>query len=185
MNYSKEFTEQLEAGQVLLRKVWVNENSSKNQVSAQFIQRVAVPTEGTSNALIAIAQGGSQIEDPGFNKVTAIFSFNGDVAEKLGLKPGDYFGDSNVKTAREIFGTAVTIKVTENTAKNPLSTSQTPKINPTTGEVLKSNGMDIYRHTELVEGEVAINTWLRATPVESTAEMATNNVELEAASQSI
>jgi len=161
--YSKEFKEALKTNKVVLRKIWVNQNSSKNQVSAQFIQRVKIPTQGTPNALIGFAQGGSTIEDPGYNLVTTIFSFKKEVADKLGLSSGEYFEQgSPIKYANDIFSTPVSIKVTENITKNPLAISQEPKLNPTSGEVLEYDGKPIYRHTELVEGESVNHTFLVA-----------------------
>lgn len=150
--YKNKFQKALDNGDVIVRKAWINQNSFKDQMSVQFIQKIEKSTEGTANLLIGMAQG---MGDLSKNLVTTIFSFKIDVAESLGLSEKDYFESDEVIKASDIFKTEVSIKVVENTTKNPLSMTQTPKINPVTGEVLEYKGKPIYRHTELVQGTLS------------------------------
>lgn len=153
MNYQ----ELLETGQPVVRKVWVNENSTKDQVSVQFIQQIKRDTTGTPNKLIALAQG---IDGIGQNLVTSIFSFAAVQAKAFGLVPGEYH-EGESKTAKDVFGLDVNIQVVENTTPNGYSkVAQQPKLNPKTNEVLLLDGKPIYRHTELVEG-APVNSFLQ------------------------
>ena len=60
----------------------------------------------------------------------------------------DKFTSIDPIDAEEFFGIRVGVKVTEST--KPSYAGQTEKVNPTTGEVLKSGGQPIYRDTEVL-----------------------------------
>lgn len=166
--YSPAIEEALLTGACLVRKAWVNENSTKNQLSVQFMQRIETPSDGTSNKLIGIAQGGSSIPDAGFTRATTILSFDIETAKGLGIEPGDYSQGEKAMLANDVFGTEVNIQVVENFEANPNAAQQTPKINPSTGDVVLSGGQEVYRHTELVEGS-ANNCWLKSDPSNAVA----------------
>lgn len=152
----------LDQGKVLVRRIFPNSNSTKNQVTVQFYQRIAVPSEGNTNMLVALAQG---IEGAGYNNVTANFSFNSDTVNKLMPEvdveqDNNFFEQDVVVEANALFGDiVVNIEVEENNDPNeydangdPVRTLD-PKVNPTTSEVLEKGGQPIYRHTRLVAGE--------------------------------
>ena len=145
------FQKALETGQVVLRRWWSNANNP-DQVTLQFFQKVE--TQADTNSLVSIAQG----IKPG-QIVSALQSFKKDVVlAKLGSTEGNLVDSSSVVFARDVFGTDVSIKVTENFTPNPFSKSHEPKVNPSTGEVVlgfnsKTQQNDpVYRHTELVAG---------------------------------
>lgn len=141
---------------VRIRKIWVNENSSKDQVTVQFAQLLEATASG--NALVAVAQG----TNFGPNTATALLSFARTQAEKFfGTVSADYSDQpfeswpeptAFVEMLREQTGdpnTTLEISVVENFTQNPETPAQTPKINPSTGEELSKNGQPIYRHTTL------------------------------------
>ena len=151
----------LEEGKLLIRRIFPNPNSTKNQVTVQFYKRINVPSDGNVNMLVAIAQG---IEGAGHNNVTANFSFNADTV-KARLPEVDtdqdnnFFENDTVVEASVLFGEAqVDIEVEENHDPNEYGNdgevvrSLDPKVNPTTGETLSKGGQEIYRHTRLVAG---------------------------------
>ena len=155
------FQTALATGKVVVRRWWKNANSSKNQVSVQFIQQIERPSDNSS--LVAIAQG-----TPSVQTVTAIFSFAEDVAlDHLGSTEGSFVEGGQPIFAEDIFGMDINIQVTENFTKNPFSAGQEPKINPSTGEVVVAfdpetrTDRPVYRHTELVSG-TASHTFLAA-----------------------
>ena len=153
----------LETGKVVIRKWWFNQNSEKNQCSVQFQQQVEKPTSNNSveDVLISIEQGSQGFGNT--TNVTAIRSYNADrIAELLGSTIGDCTAPGATQHFADILytmedGTIVDtgVEVTENFTKNPYSTSQTPKVNPKTGEIVTAvnpvNGalMPVYRHTKL------------------------------------
>jgi len=153
----------LETGKVVIRKWWFNQNSDKNQCSVQFQQQVEKPTSNNSveDVLISIEQGSQGYGNT--TNVTAIRSYNADrIAELLGSTIGDCTAPGAPQHFADILytmedGTIVDtgVEVTENFTKNPYSTSQTPKVNPKTGEIVTAvnpiNGalMPVYRHTKL------------------------------------
>ena len=155
------FNDALTTGKVVVLQTRTNTNSSKNQVGVQFIQRIK--SGGSTSALVALAQG---IEDAGYTKGTAWFSFNADVIAKLGLEADKNYRDADeVVYGSDLFdGAEVNIQITENTEANPDNPGLTPKINPQTAEVQMFNGAPIYRHTTLVAG-TAVNTFLKANKV--------------------
>lgn len=136
--------------EVSIRKIWVNTNSDKNQVSVQFCQEVEGST--ASNALVNAAQGTSF----GPSLLTAIFSFAADKAmEYFGTTEADYSDVAmaerpGIQAFEEAVGSPLAISVVENTERDPNRSNQEPKINPQSGEILLHDGSPIYRHTELV-----------------------------------
>ena len=134
---------------VKVRKIWTNENSTKDQVTVQFAQQI----KGSSNKLVALAQG----FDSTGNTATALLSFKSDVALRLfGTTDADYSAQpfETWPDANTAMGMKLEIAVVENTTQNPATPNQSPKVNPRTAEVLTLDGAPIYRHTELaVAGE--------------------------------
>jgi hypothetical protein len=157
------YDQALTTGQVVIRKWWVNTNSTKNQMSVQFQQAVERPqTESSANSLmISLEQGTDNLSN--FTNVTAIRSLNADKAAAfLGSKEGDATMGSPVYTASQLYRAlgldediAFAIQVTENFEPNQYSKSHDPKINPATGEVVVATNpatgtqMPVYRHTAL------------------------------------
>lgn len=140
----------LETGQTVVRRIFKNNGSNKNQYTVQFQQELELE-EGTSTLsdLVAIAQNINPRK-----RVTALFSFSEDALRKRGvdLSIDNYFASDKVLTAKDLFGREINIQVVENTTPNPLSPNQQPKINPATSEVLTYNRKPIYRHTSIVAG---------------------------------
>ncbi len=87
--------------------------------------------------LITEALGGEQFT----KKRTAVQSFAKSVIAKYNIKEGD---DLGVKLGRN-----VKLQVIESTDEQP---GFQVKINPKTGEILKSNGQTIYRKTQYAAG---------------------------------
>lgn len=174
----------LEEGKLLIRKIFPNPNSTKNQVTVQFYKRVNVPSDGNVNVLVAIAQG---IEGAGHNNVTANFSFSAD-AVKARMPEIDveqevnFFENDTVVEASVLFGeAAVDIEIEENFDANEydangetVRTLSSPKVNPTTGETLAKGGQEIYRHTRLVAG-TANHTFIQHDRVPATVKVTTEN----------
>lgn len=164
----------LATGKVVVRKWWVNTNSQNNQVTVQFQQAVERPQDNVSslNSLLIGLEQGSEIGNT--TRVTALRSFNADnVAAVLGSKQGDATMGSNVMFANDLYRALglpedidVAIQVTENFEKNPKSATQTPKVNPSTGEVVvatnpKTNTqMPVYRHTDIVIAHTCNHTFV-------------------------
>lgn len=152
MNYSSNFNKALETGKVVVRRVWKNENSTKDQYSVQFMQQIKGEQADPSRAIIALSQGISP-----FQLVTAIQSFAGSVIRSSLVgkhldKDGSatFYDDEVVVFGKELLGIDLDIEVVENTTQNPMQPGQQAKINPSTGEVLTKDGKPIYRHTKLV-----------------------------------
>jgi hypothetical protein len=127
-----------------IRRIFANENSTKNQVTVQFAQR----TQGGGNPLLALTQG-INLE----GTLTALVSFDADQCQKLfGTTKFDAKDVNNFETFMDVSGTpfaSFTISVEENTTQNPANPNQTAKINPKTEQILTYGGKPIYRHTEL------------------------------------
>lgn len=154
--------------EVKIRKIWTNENSSKDQVTVQFVQKARGPLAVGKLAVIA-----QDLSSLGTGTVTALFSMKSDVCQRLfGTTDADY---SNLEydqmpsanpLAKEL-GEALTISVVENTTQNPANPNQQPKINPVTQEILMSGGKPIYRHTTLTPASEGVREWLAADKVEA------------------
>ena len=135
--------------QLKIRRIFNNENSTKDQVTVQFAQT----TEGTGNPLLALTQG---ISGTGiitclvsFARKQAVALFGADTYDAPDLDDPETYMD-----APEVLANAQ-ISVVENTVRNPNQPNQQPKIDPRTNEVLGYNGEPIYRHTELcLDGNV-------------------------------
>lgn len=173
----------LTTGQVVVRKWWVNTNSTKNQITVQFQQEVERPASAASSnsLLISLEQGTEALGNT--TRVTALRSFNADKAAAiLGSREGDATMGSKVMFANDFYAqlgapadTKLAVQVTENFEKNPYSNSQQPKINPSTGEVVVAHNpatgteMPVYRHTDLVIAQLCKNKFITATetPAES------------------
>lgn len=170
----------LETGRVLIRRIFPNPNSAKNQVTVQFYQQIDVPSSGTASRLVALAQG---IDGAGKNNVTANFSFAaGTVAKMLEIdteQDQNFFNEGKPVFAEQLFGAdvIVNIEVLENTDPNEYNangevvrTLETGKVNPRTGEQLMNGEKPIFRHTSLIEG-VPTHTFLsHNTTVQKVAE---------------
>ena len=151
MDYSKQFTAGLKTGQTMVRRIWLNTNSEKGQYSVQFMQRVINPAAESAGAVVALFQGYEEGQ-----LVTAIGSISPEVIKSKGIDKllvndeAEFYSGEKVFTAKQLFGTALDIQVLENTTKNKFSSTQEPKMNPATGEILTKDGEPIYRHTSLV-----------------------------------
>ena len=169
------YDQALTTGKVVIRKWWFNTNSTKNQMTVQFQQAVERPTNDASSAnslLISLEQGTEALGT--HTRVTALRSFNADKASAiLGSREGDATMGSPVFTADDFYqklgmpeGTQLAVQVTENFDKNPYSKSQTPKVNPSTGEVVVATNpvtgtqMPVYRHTDLVLADNCSHTFI-------------------------
>ena len=77
------YLELLATGVVVARKIWVNENSKKDQVTVQVAQKIKLPEEATvlSNKIAALSQGFNP-DTVGYNTVTALISMKKEVAGK-------------------------------------------------------------------------------------------------------
>ena len=153
---------------VKIRKIWENTDSTKDQVTVQFVQKARGPLSVSKLAVIA-----QDLSSLGTGTVTALFSMKSDVCQRLfGTTDADYSDlefdqmPSAAPLEKEL-GEALTISVVENTTQNPANPNQTPKINPLTQEVLMSGGKPIYRHTTLTPASEEVRTWLAADKVEA------------------
>jgi hypothetical protein len=162
VSYSQEFKAALKTGKVLVRQIFDNPNSTKNQATIQFVQMLpeGVGATGDSGEIVAALQGIPNLRQT----VTSLMSVKKEVLQAKGIAFGYYCEDDNILTAEEIVGFDINIQVKEDTVKNSLSPSQTPKKNPTTDEVLTYQGKPIYRHTTVVKGEPN-HVFLRASSV--------------------
>lgn len=155
----------LTTGKVVVRKWWVNTNSQNDQITVQFQQEIERPQNdaGSINSLlIGLEQGSESLGNT--TRVTALRSFNANqAATVLGSKQGDSTMGGSVMFANDLYHALglpadidLAIQVTENFTKNPKAPSQTPKVNPTTGEVVVATNpetntqMPVYRHTDIV-----------------------------------
>ena len=158
------YDQALTTGKVVIRKWWFNTNSTKNQMSVQFQQEVERPENASAanSVLISLEQGTESLGN--VTRVTALRSFEANKASAiLGSREGDATMGSPVMMAEDFYqrlglpaDTQLSIQVTENFEKNPRSKTQTPKVNPSTKEVvvatnpLTGTQMPVYRHTDLV-----------------------------------
>ena len=138
--YGKNFSAGLADGKVVIRSIWKNPNKP-GQTTVQFLQKVKVPAGlyQNSNMLVGIAQG---YADSGFNYVTAMLSFKHEVVVNAKLigeadEKVSFYETDRVIDAETLFGVPVGISIEENFVQNPNSPNQTPKINPTTSEVVE------------------------------------------------
>ena len=171
----------LATGQVVVRKWWVNTNSTKNQITVQFQQEVERPASAASanSLLISLEQGTEALGNT--TRVTALRSFNADKAAAiLGSREGDATMGGAVTFANDFYkklglpaDTELSIQVTENFEKNPYSSSQQPKINPATAEVVMAlnpetgTNMPVYRHTDLVIASTCSHKFISAAQEET------------------
>ena len=166
------FETALATGKAMIRKVWVNEGSSKNQLGIQLVQQIQNNTEAVNPSLLLQGIKNTQ-------KLTVVISAKQDIALSAGVKVQDYVEQDEVLFAEDLYAklagapVEVNIQCTENdspyrmngsiiarnAAGEPLTIE--PKINPSTGEVVEANGKPIYRHTSLVFGKPS-HTFLRA-----------------------
>lgn len=135
--------------QVRIRKIWVNTQSEKDQVTVQFAQKIDHPSQLNKIALVAQA-----LDSLGSGVTTALVSMKREVVEDLfGTTDADYsdqpFDQWPSAETLEAKTGKLAISVVENTTQNPNSPNQKPKINPSTDEVITYNGKPIYRHTSL------------------------------------
>lgn len=148
MDYSQEFVDRLNSGEVMLRKIWPNQNSKIGSFAAQYMQSIDTDEVDPTRSVLAASLGFT----PG-QRVTAILTISPKKLQESGLALEEttfcFDGDETL-SAEELLGIPVDIDVVENTEKNPLQPMQEPKINPTTSEVLTHKGKPIYRHTQLV-----------------------------------
>ena len=163
---SQTYENALSTGKTVVRRWWANARSTKNQVSVQYQQEIDGPVTSSSmdSLMIALEQGTESLS--GKQRPTAIRSMSAEQAIKLlGALEGscNQEGDAIV-FADDVYGFATGIEVKENFEKNPYSSAQTPKSNPSTGEVVTAtnpaNGalMPVYRHTKLTAaGQCAHN----------------------------
>jgi len=180
--YSKDFLNEI-SNQTMVRKIWKNVNSDKEQYSIQMMEQVDGPlaTDAGSSMLVNIAQGGN-----GGQRVTAIFSVSKEQLEKVGVslpsEDGSHdsycFEGDGLLAARTVFNDVeVEIQVVENTTKDPNRPSQEPKVNPSTEEVITNNGRPVYRHTSLVPFGQAKNVFLESDRVEEPVQKSEETLE--------
>ena len=137
-----------QATPVVIRRIWPNLRSSKNQATIQFYQKKATGMSGPGG-LVGIFQNA-----PGLTSTaTAIQSIHMDKLAELGLPTEVDYTDGEAPVANSVLGVQVNIEITDSFNSNPFSDSHNPKVNPTNGDVITINGRDVYRHTELVAGE--------------------------------
>lgn len=173
----------LTTGKTVVRRWWVNPRSTKNQVSVQFAQQIERPATASSieSKMIAFEQGTPELGNT--TGVTAIRSLSAEQAVKIfGAMEGTCYNDGDkLHYADDVYGFATGIEVVENFERNPYSSSQEPKVNPSTGEVVKAlnpatgTSMPVYRHTKLTAAEAINHSFLQATP--ASAAPATQIVE--------
>lgn len=165
--YSEQFQKALSSGQTLIRRIWKNQSSGKDQYTVQFMQEInrdpqEVSDSGDAESLMIAA---SQGINPG-QRATALRSVSASVLKAKGfpLTDSEFFREGQpVKTGADLFGFELEIQIVENTERNPYSSTQEPKINPTTKEVLKDEkGNPIYRHTSVLPLGSAQNKFMQA-----------------------
>lgn len=152
LSNSAAYEQALATKQVVVRKWWKNENSSKNQVSVQFQQIVPrVSQDGEVDSLLADAQGISTESRP-----TAIFSLAEEVAMRvLGAVEGNCYEEGKkIILGKTIFPNTKTlgIQVVQSFERNENRPNQEPVVNPITGEVKIILGREVYQHEQLVAG---------------------------------
>ncbi len=171
----KAYENALDTGKCAIRRTWVNTNSGKNQVTVQFqqmVERPATDAASATSALIALEQGTDALGTHTY--VTALRSFNADkIKEVLKSDTVDFYKSGTPVFANDLYaalgapdGMEFGIQVTENFEKNPYSKTQTPKVNPSTGEVVVATNpvtgtqMPVYRHTDVVPAELCKHTFV-------------------------
>ena len=174
MSANPAYDQALTTGRVVVRKWFMNRNSTKNQITVQFQQAIERPTDdaaGANSMLISLEQGTDNLSK---TYPTALRSFNATKAAAiLQSMEGDASMGSPVIFADDLYahlgapaGSTFAIQVTENFEKNPYSKTQTPKSNPTTGEIVVATNpatgtqMPVYRHTELVLASNCFHTFI-------------------------
>lgn len=173
--------------EAMLRSVFLRQGagapaSGKSvQVTFQFIQ-VKKAKRASGSKLVALAQRGNSGETI---KVTALFSFNLDVARGIGENLGFTITDdqviasigerveianylnSPVINASEVFsGVEVEINLVQSLYQNPYNTNQDVQRNPSTGEpamflfTATGDSFPYYQHTEVVEKGTAVDIFM-------------------------
>jgi hypothetical protein len=148
---SSQYEQALASGQVIVRKWWRNENSSKDQISVQFQQELERNESDPSSALLADSQGIT-----GKARPTAIRSFAAQVIiDKLGSDEGNCIEEGQpIHMAKKLFPSVpvLGIQVVQTFEPNELRKNHAPVVNPTTGEVKMILGREVYQHEELIAG---------------------------------
>ena len=172
----------LATGQVVVRRFWYNTQSSRDQVSVQFAQKVERPSTGVSanSSLIALEQGSEELDNT--TTVTAIRSFSAEKAREIfGATEGSFVEGGTPVLGNDVYSklggapTEVAIQVTENFTKNRYAKNHDPKINPASGEVVMAMNpatdtlMPVYRHTDITLAHLCENNFIAASPVEEKA----------------
>tara|TARA_R110002012_G_scaffold38211_2_gene106676 strand:+ start:257 stop:841 length:585 start_codon:yes stop_codon:yes gene_type:complete len=172
----------LATGQVVVRRFWYNTQSSRDQVSVQFAQKVERPSTGVSanSSLIALEQGSEELDNT--TTVTAIRSFSAEKAREIfGATEGSFVEGGTPILGNDVYSklggapTEVAIQVTENFTKNRYAKNHDPKINPASGEVVMAMNpatdtlMPVYRHTDIALAHLCENNFIAASPVEEKA----------------
>ena len=148
----------LASGKVYLYSVNPSKNPEKPlDYTCVFAQKVNLTEdEGNSNELFAIAQKTQNFSSA---IATARMSFKHDYLVEKGIIPENYserieFDDTNTICADDIFDKEnINIQITESLEPNKNYSSHSPKINPTTGEVVMHNLQPVYRDSKLVIGK--------------------------------
>jgi len=183
----KAYENALNTGKCVIRRSWVNQNSSKNQVTVQFqqmVERPATDAASATSALIALEQGTDALGTHTY--VTALRSFSADkIREVLGTDTVDFYQSGTPVFANDLYaklgapeGMEFGIKVTENFEKNPYSKTQQPKANPSTGEVVVATNpatgtqMPVYRHTDLVPAQLCEHTFIASESAQTASTIA-------------
>lgn len=176
------FENALATGQVVVRRWWFNTNSSKNQVTVQFAQQIERPATSAADAnsaLIALEQGTEGIGNT--TVVTALRSIDATRAQAFfGSTEGNCMEGGTVHLANDLYKSLgavadvdLAIQVTENFEKNPYSSTQQPKSNPSTGEVVTAlnpktgTHMPVYRHTDLMLSKICSNKFIASESAEA------------------
>jgi hypothetical protein len=169
MNYN----EGLKSGKVCVRKIWVNENSNKDQVSVQMIQVIDNPNfdkTQISDPLVALAQGiNGQI------KQTAIMSFKKDIAiQYFGTTSANYAEEDKGVILDEKLGIETGISVQDSFEPNPNISNHRAVINPKTQQAVTKDGKKFYRTSFVApKADVVINMF-KADKVEDNSTAARN-----------
>ena len=144
------FPRAIESGKVFIASITRNNNSTKNQATIAFAQAIT-NEKATMNKVDAILQ---KVEFYGKSILVSPKTANIDALIDLGLFDDSMdkieFSDSNVPFVNDIFQGEYNLQVSE--SLSPSYEGQDPKRNPSTGEIMKKNGQNIYRTTVLVEG---------------------------------
>jgi hypothetical protein len=137
-----------------------------------MVERPTTDAASATSALIALEQGTDALGTHTY--VTALRSFSADkILEVLGTDTVDFYKSGTPVFANDLYaklgapeGMEFGIKVTENFEKNPYSKSQSPKVNPSTAEIVVATNpvtgtqMPVYRHTDLVPAQLCEHTFI-------------------------